>query len=559
MRNAAAFAVVLVAFFTSVNAIAKVSRAGRYLYTDDGTRFYIKGVAYQQQGTVVQSADNSFGEPSSFTDPLSLGDACARDLPFLQQLTVNTLRVYSVDSSLNHDSCMNAFSNAGIYTIIDLALPLNGSIDRNSPSWSTNLLDQYIKTIDAFSKYDNVLAFNVGNEAVVQNSTAAAPFVKAAARDIKAYLASKSSTTLVGYSAINGAGNFRDPLANYLTCDPSNGNSGATAIDLYGLNDYEWCGASSFQAAYAGTTGDFAGFNVPAYFSEFGCVDPGPRLWTEPTAIFSTDMSPVWSGGIAFSYFPASSAAGEFGMVTISADNKTVTTSDDFNRLVNNYSNVTSPPNTPSQSAAGASTYPSCPTANDTFVASTNIPPTPNEAACNCLLSTLSCRFTPATANYSVVVGTLLDQACGLLGGKGGTCADIGSNGQTGVYGRLSGCDPTIKLSYVMSLFYEANNRDEQACSFAGNGTVNPLAPTSPTAADAAASSCVSSPSATFVPSAVASGGGSSPSSTGGQGTNNGGTSGGTSGVPTIIPSDTLVAITSVAAISLLSAFWAVM
>jgi hypothetical protein len=71
---------------------------------------------------------------------------------------------------------------------IDLATPLNGSIDRLSPSWTSNLLDNYIKTIDAFSKYDNVLAYNVGNEVVVNNGTAVAPYVKAAARDTKAYL-----------------------------------------------------------------------------------------------------------------------------------------------------------------------------------------------------------------------------------------------------------------------------------------------------------------------------------------------------------------------------------
>jgi 1,3-beta-glucanosyltransferase GAS1 len=66
---------------------------------------------------------------------------------------------------------------------------LNGSIDRDSPSWSTNILDLYIDTINTFSSYDNVLAYNIGNEVVIApNGTDAAAYVKAAARDTKAYL-----------------------------------------------------------------------------------------------------------------------------------------------------------------------------------------------------------------------------------------------------------------------------------------------------------------------------------------------------------------------------------
>lgn len=41
---------------SSVDAISKVTRAGRYLYNDDGSRFYIKGIAYQEQGTAISSA-----------------------------------------------------------------------------------------------------------------------------------------------------------------------------------------------------------------------------------------------------------------------------------------------------------------------------------------------------------------------------------------------------------------------------------------------------------------------------------------------------------------------
>jgi len=227
-------AAVVVLLAHAAHAIQNVSVGGRYLYTADGNRFYIKGIAYQGQGAIGNNPNAPFEEPTSFTDPLADSSGCTRDLPFLQQLTVNTIRVYSVNASLNHDSCMQAFSNAGIYTIIDLSLPVNGSLDRDSPAWTTNLQDLYIETINAFSKYDNVLAFNVGNEVVTAaNETDVAPYIKAAARDIKAYLRSQGMNTLVGYASIDGDRPWLDPLANYLSCD-----SDALSLDIFGLNNY---------------------------------------------------------------------------------------------------------------------------------------------------------------------------------------------------------------------------------------------------------------------------------------------------------------------------------
>jgi 1,3-beta-glucanosyltransferase GAS1 len=48
---------------------------------------------------------------------------------------------------------------------------------------------------------------------------------------------SKNLNQLVGYAAIDGDQSIRNALADYLSCDPSSGNSDAFAIDLYGLNN----------------------------------------------------------------------------------------------------------------------------------------------------------------------------------------------------------------------------------------------------------------------------------------------------------------------------------
>jgi hypothetical protein len=37
----------------------------------------------------------------------------------MQKLGVNLIRVYSVKASSNHDGCMSAFENAGIYILLD--------------------------------------------------------------------------------------------------------------------------------------------------------------------------------------------------------------------------------------------------------------------------------------------------------------------------------------------------------------------------------------------------------------------------------------------------------
>ena len=56
----------------------------------------------------------------------------------MQQLGANTIRVYHVDASSNHDGCMSAFSNAGIYLFVDLDT-FNTAIDQVMKSTSESI------------------------------------------------------------------------------------------------------------------------------------------------------------------------------------------------------------------------------------------------------------------------------------------------------------------------------------------------------------------------------------------------------------------------------------
>ncbi|KAJ9103607.1 hypothetical protein QFC20_004763 [Naganishia adeliensis] len=490
-------------------ALPPITRKGKYLYDPSGARFYIKGVAYQPQGELSESSqanaeNGNFPEPSSYVDPLSSGTNCTRDLPYLQQLGVNALRVYSINPQLNHDDCMRTFNDNGIYVLLDVSLPLNGSIDRASPTWSTNLLDAYITTIDKFLGYENVLAFNIGNEVInLPTNTDAAPFVKAAARDVKAYLQSRNSQALVGYSSVDGDRAFRDPLAHYLTC----GND-TVSLDIYGLNNYEWCGSSTYQASgWETIVNDFEDLGVAAYMSEYGCITNPPRLWQEVASLYSQPTTDVFSGGIAFSYFPTSDG---YGMVTFSGtDGQQVQTSDDFTRLASQLKNITSPPNTPTESSVQV-TQGVCPAAeNATFQASETLPPTPNDAVCDCLYEkSFSCVVAAETANKPDIVGALTDYACSLLGASNASasCDPIASNGSTGVYGPLSYCSPSVKLSYIFSAYYEANNRRADACDFSGNATAVRTPPNTARDATDAANQCLAQDPAggVFTPSGTA-------------------------------------------------------
>lgn len=268
-----------------------------------------------------------------------------------------------------------------------------------------------------------------------------------------------------------------------------------------GLNNYAWCGSSSVTAStWSNMVDDFKNVPVATYMSEYGCIEVKPRLWQEVDALYGdTTVTDVFSGGVAFSYFPTSDG---YGMVEFGGDGKDVTVSTDFTNLAQHLKNVTTA-KTPAQSAAQTGSI-ECPADGAKINASSKLPPTPNTAACNCVNdNALSCHVISATANDPAKMGALTDYACSLLGqaNTSVTCENISGNGSTGVYGSLSFCSPEVKLNYALSSFWETDQK-ATSCDFGGNATLTPNTPNTQASSEVAAK-CLANASAVTTPSAT--------------------------------------------------------
>ncbi|CAH7675334.1 Glucanosyltransferase-domain-containing protein [Phakopsora pachyrhizi] len=455
----------------------RISRVNKYLYDSKGDRFYIKGIAFHKAGNQnTPSADEKrrggSQELADSSDPILDLSTCQQAIKRFKELNINTIRIFSYNAPKDHSPCMNALEKAGIYVIADISLPNEGSINQNAPSWDVSLLSKYITQIDSLRRFPNLLAFNIGNEIITnENKIAVAPYIKAAARDVKRYLKAVKSSALVAYASIDGA-KLPAFLAQYVSCDVVE-----EGLDLFGLNNYRWCGNSDFKSAYEEVHQQFKDLQIAAYFSEFGCIDVKPRVWTEVNAIFSEPMSDTWSGGSAFSYFPTSEG---YGILDPSLGNKLEVTPD-FENLAAQYRKAKGP-NTPRMAdIKKASKNPCFAGSPNSFTMPIILPPEPNVDACNCVEEkAFSCQVRPDAS--PAVMDELLGVSCSILSepaklGATKTCNSLASNPAKGTYGILSACNLVTKLNYAMTLNYLNKDFNKQACDFGGNATVKDSGP----------------------------------------------------------------------------------
>jgi len=329
-------------------SLPTIETRGNAFYTAGGERFYVRGVAYQPGGA------------SEAEDPLLDTEALSRDIEQFERLGINTIRIYTIDNSQNHDEAMRMLDEAGIYLALDVNTPYV-ALNRESPealhaSYNDVYLQSVFATVDMFAGYNNLLLFFSGNEVINDpNNTNAAPYIKAVTRDIKRYINAQVDRQIpVGYSAADVEDNVYTS-AVYFAC----GDDEMARSDFFAFNDYSWCDPSSFtQSGWDQKVELYSNYSLPIFLSEFGCIT-NTREWNEIAALYSEKMTGVYSGGLVYEYTIEPNG---YGLVEVGS-NGNIEPNEDFERLMEAYEQTPNP--TGDGGARTDTEVPQCPEQTD--------------------------------------------------------------------------------------------------------------------------------------------------------------------------------------------------
>jgi hypothetical protein len=111
----------------------------------------------------------------------------------------------------------------------------------------------------------------------------------------------------------------------------------ASSSDFFGLNSYSWCGgdATLQSSGYTDLANMFSKSAIPVFYSEYGCNEVQPRVFTEVPALYGPSMTAL-SGGLVYEY---SQEEQDYGLVVINA-NGSVTLRQDYDNLQKQYNSL---------------------------------------------------------------------------------------------------------------------------------------------------------------------------------------------------------------------------
>jgi hypothetical protein len=230
---------------------------------------------------------------------------------------------------------MKLLEEAGIYVFTGVATRFN-AINRLDPynSYCRPAMGEYFQTVNVMAKYPNTLGLLVASKLVNNQGTEkAAPVAKAVVRDLKRYMGLQNEAfgqriLPIGYDAATVEP--RDmTILNYMSLGDS-----ASAIDFWTVSPptafsmssdadvpeqcscYIWAGQSNMQiSGYEALITRLQNATIPIFMSEYGTRIPDPRLFQETVALYSPQMSQVFSGGCAYEFWHAGNGYGIVDLV----------------------------------------------------------------------------------------------------------------------------------------------------------------------------------------------------------------------------------------------------
>lgn len=228
---------------------------------------------------------------------------------------------------------------------------------------------------------------------------------------------------------------------------------------------YEWCGLSTFEkSGFKDRTKEFQDYSKPVFLSEYGCNLVTPREFTEVAALYGPQMTDVWSGGVVYEWTQENN---RYGLVQINTSGE-MELLGDYTNLKNQMSKI-KPQGVKMDSFNEVRSASTCPAITANWRASSSLPPTPSDGACECMIQNMECVASDKVTNIAGhtgnnTIGTQLDTMCGLV-----SCSEIGGDAEKGEYGAFSFCSPRDKLSWLYNLNAK-QAKAGNACSYNGLG-----------------------------------------------------------------------------------------
>lgn len=291
----------------------------KYFKTTDGTNIPLKGIDYYPRpnvGIYTTSNSNDF-----YTEEFAY--IWQRDIANFKLLNINAVRIYALNPGWNHDAFMCTLKEAGIYVIIGLAADCLGCAitgDSAPTCYPSSLKERGELIIKTFSKYDNVIGFDAGNEISLTGGSEYnnGPCQKQFLRDMRQYIQTCTSSNSMRHIPIGlaVADVDRDVKALYYNCR-ENTTDVLENAEYLGMNVYLHCtgGLTSIDDIVGFTTllNDFTQFqlNIPVLLTEFGCISPSfptidsynaQRDFLQVDALYNDAYEIEFAGGFVFEY-----------------------------------------------------------------------------------------------------------------------------------------------------------------------------------------------------------------------------------------------------------------